>query len=108
VDLGDQGPHLDSVLGAGADLEVGEGRDDALPQGVRGVLSDGDDDRDRHAPLAGGAVWWTYSAIGVEPTKLTASTSSCARRASTAVLSPCTTLNTPLGNPASEGRAVDG
>ncbi len=41
-----------------------------------------------------------YSAIGVEPTKLTAAMSGCARIASTAALSPCTTLNTPSGSPA--------
>src|SRR5579864_5707415 len=39
--------------------------------------------------------------MGVEPTKLTALMSGCARMASTATLSPCTTLNTPSGNPAS-------
>ena len=47
------------------------------------------------------AVVWTYSAIGVEPTKLTASTWSCFNSASTATLSPLTTLNTPSGSPAS-------
>jgi hypothetical protein len=41
-----------------------------------------------------------YSAIGVEPTKLTAATSGCARSASTASLSPLTTLKTPSGSPA--------
>ena len=40
-----------------------------------------------------------YSAIGVEPTKLTAAMSGCASSASTASLSPCTTLNTPSGRP---------
>jgi hypothetical protein len=35
---------------------IGEGGDDALAHGVRGLLTDGDDDRDRHAPLAGRAV----------------------------------------------------
>ena len=44
---------------------------------------------------------YTYRAIGVEPTKLTAPMPGCARRASTASLSPCTTLNTPSGRPAS-------
>src|ERR1700751_631516 len=39
--------------------------------------------------------------MGVEPTKLTALMSGCARMASTATLSPCTTLNTPSGSPAS-------
>ena len=39
--------------------------------------------------------------MGVEPTKETAWTSLCAKSASTASLSPCTTLKTPLGNPAS-------
>src|SRR4026209_2703219 len=42
-----------------------------------------------------------YFAIGVEPTKLTASTSGCSSSRSTATLSPCTTLNTPSGRPAS-------
>src|ERR671914_2499486 len=42
-----------------------------------------------------------YFAIGVEPTKLTAFTSGCSSSASTATLSPCTTLKTPLGTPAS-------
>ncbi len=42
-----------------------------------------------------------YCAIGVEPTKLIACTSSCDNRASTAILSPLITLNTPSGNPAS-------
>src|SRR5204863_140394 len=39
--------------------------------------------------------------MGVEPTKLTALMSGCASSASTATLSPCTTLNTPSGSPAS-------
>src|ERR1051325_4746186 len=39
--------------------------------------------------------------MGVEPTKLTALMPGCARMASTATLSPCTTLNTPAGSPAS-------
>src|SRR5690606_41140214 len=42
-----------------------------------------------------------YSAMGVEPTKDSASTSGCAISASTVCLSPCTTLNTPSGRPAS-------
>ena len=42
-----------------------------------------------------------YFAIGVEPTNDTALTPGCARSASTASLSPCTTLNTPSGRPAS-------
>ena len=42
-----------------------------------------------------------YFAIGVEPTNDTAATSGWSSRASTAVLSPCTTLNTPSGRPAS-------
>ncbi len=42
-----------------------------------------------------------YWAIGVEPTKLTAATSGCSSSASTATLSPCTTLKTPSGSPAS-------
>src|SRR5688500_17139457 len=40
-------------------------------------------------------------AIGVEPTKLTAFTSGCSSSTSTASLSPCTTLSTPAGSPAS-------
>src|SRR6202012_2427124 len=47
------------------------------------------------------APWWTYFAIGVEPTKLTAAMSGWSRMASTATLSPWTTLNTPSGSPAS-------
>ena len=39
--------------------------------------------------------------MGVEPTKLIAAMSGCARRASTATLSPWTTLKTPSGTPAS-------
>ncbi len=39
--------------------------------------------------------------MGVEPTKETAATSGWARRASTATLSPWTTLSTPSGRPAS-------
>ena len=39
--------------------------------------------------------------MGVEPTKLTASTFGCSSRVSTASLSPLTTLNTPSGRPAS-------
>src|SRR5258708_38618045 len=42
-----------------------------------------------------------YSAIGVEPTKLTALTPGCCNNASTASLSPLTTLKTPSGKPAS-------
>ncbi|MNT49294.1 hypothetical protein D3C72_1861360 [compost metagenome] len=42
-----------------------------------------------------------YSAMGVEPTKDNASTSGCEISASTASLSPCTTLKTPAGRPAS-------
>src|SRR5690349_15191781 len=42
-----------------------------------------------------------YFAIGVEPTNDTAATSGWVSSASTAVLSPCTTLNTPSGSPAS-------
>src|ERR1700735_1673424 len=39
--------------------------------------------------------------MGVDPTKLTARTSGCPSSASTASLSPWTTLNTPSGRPAS-------
>src|SRR4051794_26042352 len=42
-----------------------------------------------------------YCAIGVEPTKLTALTSGCSSSPSTATLSPCRTLKTPSGRPAS-------
>src|SRR6185295_7076651 len=42
-----------------------------------------------------------YFAIGVEPTKEMAFTPGCVSKPSTAVLSPCTTLNTPSGSPAS-------
>ena len=42
-----------------------------------------------------------YSAIGVEPTKLTAATRVSVSRVSTASLSPLTTLKTPAGSPAS-------
>src|SRR6476620_7391036 len=41
-----------------------------------------------------------YLAIGVEPTKLTAATSGCSNSASTASLSPWTTLKHPSGSPA--------
>src|SRR6476659_2879390 len=40
-------------------------------------------------------------ATGVEPTKEMAPTSGCSSTASTATLSPCTTLKTPSGTPAS-------
>src|SRR3954452_1619312 len=42
-----------------------------------------------------------YRAIGVDPTNDRAETSGCSRSASTATLSPCTTLKTPSGRPAS-------
>ena len=41
-----------------------------------------------------------YCAIGVEPTNETAATSGWSSSASTATLSPCTTLKTPSGRPA--------
>ena len=47
------------------------------------------------------ARWCTYLAMGVEPTKLTAAMPGWSRMASTATLSPWTTLNTPSGSPAS-------
>jgi hypothetical protein len=47
------------------------------------------------------AVLWTYSAMAVEPTKLTAATRGCVMSASTASLSPLTTFSTPAGSPAS-------
>src|SRR4029453_8766056 len=43
----------------------------------------------------------TYRAIGVEPTNETAAISGCSSTASTATLSPWTTLKTPSGSPAS-------
>ena len=45
-----------------------------------------------------------YRAMGVEPTNETAAMSGWARIASTATLSPWTTLNTPSGTPASASR----
>jgi hypothetical protein len=42
-----------------------------------------------------------HTAIGVEPTNDTAATPGWVIKASTASLSPCTTLNTPSGSPAS-------
>src|SRR5690348_6871180 len=42
-----------------------------------------------------------YLAIGVDPTKDIAEISLCRSKASTATLSPWTTLNTPSGRPAS-------
>ena len=47
-----------------------------------------------------------YFAIGVEPTKLTAAISGCSRIASTATLSPFTTLKTPSGTPASSSSSA--
>ena len=44
--------------------------------------------------------------MGVEPTKLSALTSGCSISLSTAPLSPCTTLKTPLGNPASRNSSA--
>src|SRR6476660_8156800 len=41
-----------------------------------------------------------YFATGVEPTNEIAATSGCSSSASTATLSPCTTLKTPSGTPA--------
>src|SRR6185503_8423019 len=40
-----------------------------------------------------------YCATGVEPTNEIALTSGCSSNASTATLSPCTTLKTPSGSP---------
>src|SRR4051795_10218928 len=47
------------------------------------------------------AVSYTCRATGVDPTKLTAATPGCASKASTVSRSPCTTLKTPAGKPAS-------
>ncbi len=44
---------------------------------------------------------WMYFAIGVDPTNDTAATSGCSSSPSTASLSPCSTLKTPSGSPAS-------
>src|SRR6516165_2144879 len=49
---------------------------------------------------------WIYSATGVEPTEDNATTSGCSISASTATLSPCTTLKTPLGTPASRNSSA--
>ena len=46
-------------------------------------------------------VAYTYWAIGVEPTNDTDLTAGLVSSSSTAVLSPCRTLNTPAGSPAS-------
>jgi hypothetical protein len=50
---------------------------------------------------ASDAVRCTCRATGVDPTNDTAATSGWVHRASTAVLSPCTTFSTPSGRPAS-------
>jgi hypothetical protein len=42
-----------------------------------------------------------YLAMGVDPTNETARISGCSRIRATATLSPCTTLKTPSGTPAS-------
>ena len=47
------------------------------------------------------ARWWMYFAIGVDPTNEMAATSGWSSSASTATLSPWTTLKTPSGSPAS-------
>src|SRR6478672_5936392 len=47
------------------------------------------------------AVVYTYCAIGVDPTNDTALIAGLVSSSSTAVLSPCKTLNTPGGRPAS-------
>src|SRR5437763_10069522 len=47
-----------------------------------------------------------YFAIGVEPTNETAWMPGWLRIASTAILSPCTTLSTPSGSPASWNNAA--
>ena len=47
-----------------------------------------------------------YRAIGVDPTNEIALTVGCASSASTASLSPCTTLNTPSGSPASRSSSA--
>src|SRR6476659_4698057 len=52
------------------------------------------------------AVPYTYRAIGVDPTKLTARTSGCVSTPSTASLSPWSTVKTPAGRPASAQSAA--
>ena len=47
-----------------------------------------------------------YSAIGVEPTKLTALTRGSVKSVSTASLSPLTTFSTPGGRPASSASSA--
>src|SRR5215218_1557196 len=47
-----------------------------------------------------------YRAIGVEPTKETEETPGCVSSASTASLSPWTTLNAPAGRPASASHSA--
>jgi hypothetical protein len=51
-------------------------------------------------------VAYTYCAIGVDPTKLTDFTFGLVSSSSTAVLSPCSTLKTPAGRPASAHSAA--
>ncbi len=62
--------------------------------------------RNGYAPLRFAPSVWMYSAIGVEPTNDTAFTSGCCNSASTATLSPCTTLKTPSGRPARLNRSA--
>ncbi len=52
------------------------------------------------------AASYTCRAIGVEPTKLTAATPGWVSSALTATASPCTTLNTPSGRPASASNSA--
>jgi hypothetical protein len=134
----DERAHLRRGVEAVADLDLRQALLDRADELVAGV-ADGDDDRDRHAALAGRAVAGAHGGVGrhvdvgvgqddhvvlgaaerlhalavlrsglvdvardrVEPTNETAAMSGCSRIASTATLSPCTTLKTPSGRPAS-------
>ena len=76
----------------GGEVEVGVGQDDRVVLGAA----------ERLDPLAVAVARLVdVPAIGVEPTNDTAATSGWSSSASTASLSPCTTLKTPSGRPAS-------
>ena len=81
----------------GGHVDVGVGKDDHV------VLRAAE----RLAALAGGGGGLVdVRAIGVEPTKEIAAMSEWASRASTATLSPWTTLKTPSGTPASRSSST--
>jgi hypothetical protein len=76
----------------GGEVDVGVGQHDRVVLGAAEGLD----------PLAvARAALVDVRAIGVEPTNETAATPGESRIASTATLSPCTTLKTPSGSPAS-------